>query len=248
MIQYYQDRERYFDFPCWVIALVKTDWKNRDEPAAIHQQLLRHNLINHKIGQLAQDMKKNHKAILRLQCEKQAFLHVHKCVWWIGGEHERYVNKIYDNLLLNWDEGDWLSPDELEAELHLNDEDNIENGLATDYQEYQFIWDTLQYLNKDQLSKLLKFADTGIESKWEKISITSGRKSRVCEIKQIDIETGEIVNSFSTRNELMQKIGIKKSHLSQCIKTAKENPKDRSLWKKWVSEGKKYGFIEKAVN
>ena len=57
--------------------------------------------------------------------------------------------------------------------------------------------------------------------------------------------TGEVVNTYTTRNELMEKTGIKKSHLAQCIKTAKDNVSDRALWKKWVGEdGKKYGFVE----
>ena len=46
-------------------------------------------------------------------------------------------------------------------------------------------------------------------------------------------------------NELIQKTGIKKSHLSQCIKTSKDRPYDREGWKKWIGKDeRKYGFVE----
>jgi len=145
--------------------------------------------------------------------------------------------------------GDIRSVDDMECELHMNDQMDIKQGLATDYQVYEFVWNTLQYLNIEELSRLLKFAETGLENKWTFITASAGRKSRNSEIKQIDLETGKVVNTFKTRNELIDKLGIKKSHLSQCIKTSKENPGNTMIWKKWIGEdGKKYGFIENLVN
>lgn len=227
--------------PSRVIAYIKTTWKSNERTDELYQQLLPHNTISFKITKLAEDRKKNSNKIMKLQCERAAFLNVYRSIWWCGGEMERYV-ELYDRLE---EQEDWESPENLEIELHMNDDYNKENGIATDYEVYVFVWNTLQYLNIKQLSKLLKFADNGIETKWQKITITAGRKSKVCTIQQIDTDTGAVINTYTTRNEIMAKTDIKKSHLSQCIKTAKDNPNDRTKWKKWFgSDGRKYGFAE----
>lgn len=182
--------------------------------------------------------------------EKSALNTINQCLYWLGGEHDYHVeceSEGYDYCMDKL--GDIRSVDDMECELHMNDQMYVNQGQATDYQVYEFVWNTLQYLNIEELSRLLKFAETGIENKWNFITASAGRKSRICEIKQIDLETGKVVNTFKTRNELIDKLGIKKSHLSQCIKTSKENPGNTMIWKKWIGEdGKKYGFIENLVN
>ena len=81
--------------------------------------------------------------------------------------------------------------------------------------------------------------------KWEMIRSNAGRKDKVAEIQQIDIESGSVVATYMMRKDIIAKTGIKKSHLAQCIKTAKENPGNRNEWKKWKgSDGKLYGFAE----
>ena len=189
---------------------------------------------------------KNDKKWNRLRYELEAERCFAESIYWFCGGHEQYIEDSSNPKFLRIvEERGWSLPDEREVELHINDESNIEYGIATDYQVYQFIWDTLQYLNVAQLTKLLKFADKGLNNKWENIQITAGRKSKVCEIQQIDIESGEVICVYKTRNELMEKTGIIKSHLSQCIKTAKDNPNNRLVWKKWKgNDGKLYGFVE----
>ncbi len=130
-------------------------------------------------------------------------------------------------------------------ELYEDAPDIDDNGLATDRFVYQFIWDTLQYQDTKHLGKLLKFADNGYRQKWEMIRSNAGRKDKVAEIQQIDIESGSVVATYMMRKDIIAKTGIKKSHLAQCIKTAKENPGNRNEWKKWKgSDGKLYGFAE----
>ena len=88
-------------------------------------------------------------------------------------------------------------------------------------------------------------ADTGIEKKWQNITIGAGRRDKVAEIQQIDIATGNVVATYMMRKDIIAKTGITKSHLAQCIKTAKEKPDNRNKWKKWKgSDGKLYGFAE----
>ena len=201
------------------------------------------------------DKKKKKKGADNRDCqiliyEKSALNTINQCLYWLGGEHDYHVeceSEGYDYCMDKLD--DFRSVDDMECELHMNDQMYVNQGQATDYQVYEFVWNTLQYLNIEELSRLLKFAETGLENKWTFITASAGRKSRNGEIKQIDLETGKVVNTFQTRNELIDKLGIKKSHLSQCIKTSKENPGNTMIWKKWIGEdGKKYGFIENLVN
>ncbi len=171
----------------------------------------------------------------KLVIENAGISVIKACLHWCygGGDYsqmpEYEEDEEYDQLL----------------ELHMNDASNIKDGIATDYQSYLFVWETLQYLDIQQLKKLLKFADQGYASKWEAVPENVGRKSKVCEIRQVNIDTGKTVKTYMTRNDLIDKTGIKKSHLSQCIKTSKENPENRDAWKKWIGEdGEKYGFVE----
>ncbi len=182
--------------------------------------------------------------------EKSALTTINQCLYWLGGEHDYHVeceSEGYDYCMDKLD--DFRSVDDMECELHMNDQMCVHQGVATDYQVYEFVWNTLQYLNIEELSRLLKFAETGLENKWTFITASAGRKSRNSDIKQIDLETGKVVNTFQTRNELIDKLGIKKSHLSQCIKTSNDNPDNTMNWKKWIgNDGKKYGFVEHLVN
>ena len=182
--------------------------------------------------------------------EKSALNTINQCLYWLGGEYDYHVDCESEGYNYCMDKLDnFRSVDDMECELHMNDQMYVNQGQATDYQVYEFVWNTLQYLNIEELSRLLKFAETGLENKWTFITASAGRKSRNSEIKQIDLETGKVVNTFKTRNELIDKLGIKKSHLSQCIKTSKDNPGNTMNWKKWIGEnGKKYGFIENLVN
>jgi len=202
---------------------------------------LRIDILDYDIEELMKKGSDHSKEIKRLQLEREAHRIMNESLFWFAGCFEQYV-KDYDN---TEDTSRMCRPEDLEEELHSNDDLNVEFGIATDYQVFEFVWETLQYLDIKQLSKLLKFADNGLAKKWENVTFGAGRKSRVGEIQQIEIETGEVVNTYTTRNELMEKTGIKKSHLAQCIKTAKDNSSDRTQWKKWVGEdGKKYGFVE----
>ncbi len=191
----------------------------------------------------------------KLLFQKAALRAINECLYWFGGIHEEYI-KFYElgpDVRVNREEWEkdplHPAPEEVEDSLHLQDGINIEYGLATDYQVYEFVWETLQYLSIEQLSKLLKFADTAMKKNWTNITTNVGRKRKVCEIKQIDIDTGNEAGIFMTRNEIIEQTGITKSHLSQCIKTSKTNPAERDRWKKWVGkDGKKYGFVESPVN
>ena len=182
--------------------------------------------------------------------EEAALTTINQCLYWLGGEYNYHIEAESEGYEYWIDKlGDIRSVEEMECELHMNDQTYVNQGQATDYQVYEFVWNTLQYLNIDELSRLLKFAETGIENKWNIIAVSAGRKSRNCEIKQFDLETEKVVNTFKTRNELIDKLGIKKSHLSQCIKTSNDNPDNTMNWKKWIgNDGKKYGFIEQLVN
>ena len=229
-----------------VLACVKTEWTKKERISEILQQTLRNNVIDRQLHELRESgAEKNRSEIKKLVFEKTAYLCVHNGIWWFGGGFEDYSNRLYDSLVQQEGYDAWLSPDEMEEELHSGDELNIENGVATDIQVYQFVWETLQYLDIKQLGKLLKFADTGIEKKWQNITIGAGRRDKVAEIQQIDIETGNVVATYMMRKDIIAKTGIKKSHLAQCIKTAKDNPGNRNEWKKWKgSDGKLYGFAE----
>lgn len=183
----------------------------------------------------------------KLEYEETALKIINQCLYWFGGEYDRHVeleSEGYTNYFMDYI-GDLRSVEDMECELHINDSSYIRDGQATDHQVYEFVWETLQYLNIEELGKLLKFVEVGIENNWNIISTSAGRKSRNCEVNQIDLETGKVVNTFKTRNELIEKLGIKKSHLSQCIKTSNDNPGNSKIWKKWIGEdGKKYGFVE----
>jgi hypothetical protein len=229
-----------------VLAYIKTEWKSNERTAEIYQQLLRNNVIDNQIHKLEEaGAEKNRSEIRKLECEKTAYLCVHNSLWWFGGGFEDYSNRLYDSFIQQEGLDAWLSPEEMEEQLHSNDEYHIENGVATDIQVYQFVWDTLQYLDIKQLGKLIKFTDTGIEKKWQNITIGAGRRDKVAEIQQIDIETGNVVATYMMRKDIIAKTGITKSHLAQCIKTAKDNPSNRNEWKKWKgSDGKLYGFTE----
>lgn len=191
-----------------------------------------------KIEKLRQDNGENLNEIRKLECKVMALEAENECLYWFRGGHERHVQDYEQNLRVS-------DPEEKIAELHMNDGIDEAYGRATNLQMYEYIWNTLQYLNVKQLDKLLKFADKGIENKWNMDFTNPGRRSRNCEIRQIDIETGNVVQVYQSRNELIQKTGIKKSHLSQCIKTSKDRPYDREGWKKWIGKDeRKYGFVE----
>ena len=237
IIQYQEENTYLFPSVMWIIAFDGTQKSSNESLPYWH-----YNDLDYQIHRLKKDEKKNHKDILRLEYEKAALLNIYQSIWWFGGEYEEYKQYYND---CDWMDERWATPADVELSLHSGDDIYIEYGCATNYQMYKFVWETLQYLDIQQLTKLIKFADQGLKKKWENISLGAGRKSRVGEIQQIDIETGEVVNTYTTRNELMEKTGIKKSHLAQCIKTAKDNSSDRTQWKKWVGEdGKKYGFVE----
>lgn len=225
------------------LALIKKSFSSEEN--RIHYSydfLARNYVLDREIEELKnQDAEKNHREILKRQYELEAYRYIQHCKMWFDGEFDIY-QKYYEDIL---EPDAWLSPEELQEELHITDELNIEKGIATDYQVYEFVWETLQYLNIKQLGKLLSFVERGLQNKWENITMTAGRKSRKCEIRQVDIETGETVDTYTTRNELIDKIGISKSHLAQCIKTSKEKPNDRNEWKKWKDKtGKLFGFME----
>ena len=242
----YLDGLNYMGNTYQVLAFDKSDWKSNQRSGEIYQQLLRHNVINNEIHRLKEeDAEKNQGEIRKLECERFAYLNLHNSIWWCGGLFEEYSDKGYEARIQGWSVDDWITPEELEESLHSNDEINIENGVATDIQVYQFVWDTLQYLDVKQLGKLIKFADTGIEKKWQNITIGAGRRDKVAEIQQINIETGNVVATYMVRKDIIAKTGITKSHLAQCIKTAKDNPGNRNEWKKWKGEdGILYGFAE----
>lgn len=165
-----------------------------------------------------------------------------ECLWWFG-QFETYKEK--------WDNGeivhDFVSPDEHVEELHMNDNANREFGRATDFEVYSFVWNTLQWLTVDELNKLLKFAENGVVNKWQSIKSKAGRKSRIVEILQMDFKSGEVVHTYSTRNEVIENTGISKQHLSKCILTAK-NSKDMNSWKKWKDvDGTVYVFYENFI-
>ena len=160
-----------------------------------------------KIELLSKDAEKNHYEIDKFKCQQEALRVENRCLFWFCGGFDDF-QMDYERLK---DKVDYAcSPEEIEEELHINDDSNISNGLATDYQIYEFVWETLQYLNIQQLTKLIKFADNGLKNRWETVSLSRGRKSRKCEIKQIDVLTGEVRNTYTTRNELMGKTGIQK--------------------------------------
>lgn len=193
----------------------------------------------------------------KLLYEKETLRVINSCLYWFHGLFEQYVKEyelgpdysIHKYVTRESWEENHPNPQELEDDLHLEDDINIENGLATDYQVYRFVWETLQYLSIEQLSKLLKFANTAMKKNWINITTSVGRKRKVCEIRQIDIDTGNEVAKYMTRNDIIEQTGITKSHLSQCIKTSKSNPAERTCWKKWIGkDGKKYGFVESPVN
>lgn len=213
-----------------------------DEYGQLFYQI-RMSTIDSKIGELRNkdEGDKIDREIKKLSYEREALRIASQCLFWFAGVYDKYVNDF--QFFTNREER--MSPEEFESDLHLNDSINVNNGLATDIQVYEFVWETLQYLSINQLSKLLSFAEKGVINKWNIITTKAGRKSRKCEIKQIDIEIGEVVGTFNTRKELIDEIGISKSHLAQCIKTAKENPGNRNEWKKWKDKnGKLYGFVE----
>ena len=197
--------------------------------------------IDFQIDDLQNKKTDNKRELSKLKYSKEGIRIIDKSIYWFGGGHEEYVEK-YNSAQ---DSTGWETPEEREEQLHSGDDIHIEYGTATDYQMYQFVWNTLQYLSIPQLGKLLRFADRGIGNNWERVQSLVGRKSKVCEIQQIDIDSGEVVGVYMTRNELIEKTGIKKSHLSQCIKTSKVNPNNRLAWKKWKREDNRlFGFVE----
>ena len=63
-------------------------------------------------------------------------------------------------------------------------------------------------------------------------------------IKMIDTETEEVFERFNCRQAVIDTIGIKKSNLSQCLKSSKDNPTAKSSWRKYKFEDRKYWFVE----
>lgn len=198
------------------------------------------NELEYKIGRLSENYGENYKKIRKLRFECEALRLIDKCLYWFWGGYDSGLPFLRDHYSR-------IPAEDMMFELHMCDDSRERVGMATELEALEFVWNTLQYLDIDQLGKLLKFTIQGEESRWDadSMSMDPGRRSKVCEIRQIDIETGAVVNTYQTRNELMQELGIKKSHLSQCIKTSKESPNDRDAWKKWVGkDDRKYGFKE----
>ena len=71
-----------------------------------------------------------------------------------------------------------------------------------------------------------------------------GRPKEQHLIKMIDTETEEVFERFNTRDAVMETIGIKKSNLSQCLKSSNTNPNAKATWRKYKYEGRKYWFVE----
>lgn len=72
----------------------------------------------------------------------------------------------------------------------------------------------------------------------------SHRPAKQTIIKMIDTETEEVVERFNGRAAVIDATGIKKARLSQCIKSAKENPKCTAKWTAYKYENRKYYFVE----
>lgn len=196
-------------------------------------------LIDYRIRRMSENGNDHQRKYLKLSYQREALSIIDHCLYWFWNGYERGI-KFYEGYDVYV-----IGPEEMLEDLHCNDDVDEEYGRATKLQVYEFVWNTLQYLDIKQLGELLKFAEKGLKCQWNVISMNPGRRSRNCEIRQIDIETGNVVQVYQSRNELIQKTGIKKSHLSQCIKTSKDRPYDREGWKKWIGKDeRKYGFVE----
>ena len=139
------------------------------------------------------------------------------------------------------------NPEESLDTLFMNDEDNFNNGIATDLQMLDFVWDTLQWCSQEDFKKLLSFADKGLVSDWENTEFNKRRYAKKPKpiIRQADVETGDYVAEYATRQECIEKTGIKKSYLCQCLDSARANKYSCATWKKWKGQdGRKYYFID----
>jgi hypothetical protein len=102
--------------------------------------------------------------------------------------------------------------DQLLEELHMNDEFDKENDRATKLEILEFIWNTLQYCDLKQLSKLVELAD----NKFKIEKTVSHRPAFNKPIHKYDKENN-LVATYINRAECMAKEHISKSTLSNLL-------------------------------
>lgn len=106
--------------------------------------------------------------------------------------------------------------------------------------------DTVHGYDYDQLLNFYGRVDDFVHNKRHRFkkSIKKGRLSNKKKIEMINYDTDERYDVFYYRDDIIEQVGIKKSHLSQCIKSVRDNIDDRSKWKKFLYLDDRYYFKE----
>lgn len=118
-------------------------------------------------------------------------------LFWCTGYHEIYERTYKPKQ---------VTPERKYAELHKDDEDDIENGRATKIEVYNFIWQTARHLDTRTLDKLLR------KSKLSK----AHRPKNNRKIYKYD-KQGCLIDTFKDREDCINKEGMKKSMLSMVL-------------------------------
>lgn len=201
-------------YPRWINDWIDTMWMNSVSISTVNDLMSTDNYY------------KSNKERNRDDCKRYTMTIANECIMLF------VLKEFYDNGT-NPDYEDFIDT------LYMNDDFDLQNGIATKLQMLDFIWNTLRWCKVKELEKLLKFSDNHF------IMVRPGRPSKETIIKMIDVESEECIERFKNRNDIINTLGIKKNNLSMCLKSSSEHPKSKSLWRKWKDEdGKKYWFIE----
>lgn len=102
--------------------------------------------------------------------------------------------------------------DELLEELHMNDDYDEENDRATKLEILEFIWNTLQYCDVQQLNKLIELAD----KKFIIEKTIAHRPAKNKPIRKYD-KDNNLITIYKNRAECIEKENISKATLSKII-------------------------------
>lgn len=110
------------------------------------------------------------------------------------------------------EEFDEETQDELLEELHMNDDYDEENDRATKLEILEFIWNTLQYCDVQQLNKLIDLAD----KKFIIEKTIAHRPAKNKPIRKYD-KNNNLITIYKNRAECIEKENISKSTLSNLL-------------------------------
>lgn len=120
-------------------------------------------------------------------------------------ESIQWTKQIADEAFLNG-----YDPEYTWEKLTKDDEENLRNGIAPRLAMLDFIWETLQYMSKNEMKEFYDYAMKGQKTNWTFKDNKSGNKNATKKIK--DLETG---TTYESATECANAIGKSISYISK---------------------------------